>query len=257
MSSPSSSGSSATSCTSATSSGSPAPNAMPATNAAMKPLPSRATARAKLARAAASVARRRPPAMIHRRLEPKVISRAVPSPNTRPTTTPSASSSSAPPPEDSPWPVVPSWLGGHREREDDDRCGDAVVQTALHVQRSTQPQRYPLVVDHLRAEGGIRGSQRRPHETGESPGEVVEHHGSSERPEDHRERAGRCPAGVPGRRGPVSAGTRSPGPRPRTAGARGSARPAGGSTASPRPRRAGPTSDSPASTPRRRTRGRR
>jgi len=90
----------------------------------------------------------------------------------------------------------------HREREDDDRGGDAVVQTALHIQRTTQSQWDPLVIDHLRTESGIRGRQCRPDETGEGPGKVVEHHGGNERAEDHRE--GKADAEQASREGDVS-----------------------------------------------------
>ena len=251
---PSSSGSSATSCASATSSGSPAPNAMPATNAAIKPLPSSARASAKLARAAASVARRRPPAMIHRRLEPEVISQAVEPEHEahddaeREIEQRAASRGLA---------VAgrPHLVGDHREGEDDDRGHDAVVESALHVQRSTQPQRYPLVVDDLHAERRPSG-QRRPHETGERPGEVVEDHGSNERTEDHRE--GQADAQQASREGEVSSQLGHVHPcRVREQ------QECEGQLGQQVDRRRldvhgeGPTSDSPAGTRQRRTRGRR
>ena len=155
----------------------------------MKPLPSRATASAKLARAAASVATRRPPAMIHCRLEAVAIIRALPKPDHDAHDDAAARDRRARR-HRAELAVTgrPELARRHREREDDDRCGDAVVQSALHVQHSTQPERYPLVVDDLRAEGSVRGGQRRPDEAGERPGEVIEHHGCQERAEDDRER---------------------------------------------------------------------
>ena len=70
-----------------------AANAIPATNAAMNPLPSSAMAQEKLARAAAIVATRPPPPAIHPRREHAVMS---PTPST-PTTAPRGPPAPAPP----------------------------------------------------------------------------------------------------------------------------------------------------------------
>jgi hypothetical protein len=77
---------------------------------------------------------------------------------------------------------------GNGQREGDDRGHDAVVEPALDVEQPSQAHGHPAVVDHLRAQCRVGGRQRRPHETGERPGEVVQDQGSREGSEQDRER---------------------------------------------------------------------
>ncbi len=64
-----------------------------------------------------------------------------------------------------------------RQHEGDDRRGDTVVEPALDVQSSPEPQRDPLVVDHLCAEGGVCRRQRRTDEARECPRNVEKRSG--------------------------------------------------------------------------------
>ena len=85
-----------------------APKAIPATKAAMNPLPSSATASAKLLSAAAREASRRPPGTVQCCRDPRAMSTPAPSPTASPTPSPTASSRRASPSGEWPAPGTPS-----------------------------------------------------------------------------------------------------------------------------------------------------
>ena len=147
-----------------------APNEIPATNAAMNPLPPTVSAASNAPSPMASVAMRLPPWPIHPRRAVTVISTAPPMPSTAPATMPSPSS-----------PKRRAGFGrravgdeaeltrGDRQHERHDRGGDAVVEPALHVEPSSEPRRDARVVDDLHAERSVGRSERGPRRTRRVP----------------------------------------------------------------------------------------
>jgi hypothetical protein len=74
-----------------------------------------------------------------------------------------------------------------RERERDERCGDPVVQSALDVERPTDPHGDRAVDEDPETQGGIGRSEDDRDQCGLGPPDPQERHGD-ERPERHRQR---------------------------------------------------------------------
>ena len=74
----------------------------------------------------------------------------------------------------------PELAGGDSQRESDDWCDNAVVESTFHMECATQTRGDPAIVDHLCAESGVGRSQRGAHEARECPGEIVEEPGGQE-----------------------------------------------------------------------------
>ncbi len=77
---------------------------------------------------------------------------------------------------------------GDSQCEGDDRCDDAVVEAALNVEHAAHLHRYPLVVDHLRAQRSVGRRQGRTDKACERPRQIVEEPGREQGPEHHRQR---------------------------------------------------------------------
>ena len=71
--------------------------------------------------------------------------------------------------------AVDAQLGrGHRQGEGHDRRHDPVVQPALDIEGPSKSHRDLLVVDHLGAQGGVGGRQRRRDEADQGQRQVGE-----------------------------------------------------------------------------------
>ncbi len=77
---------------------------------------------------------------------------------------------------------------GHRQGEGHDRRHDPVVEPALDIEGPSEPHRDLLVVDHLRAQSGVGGRQRRRDEAHHGQRQVGEAPRRNDRAQHQRER---------------------------------------------------------------------
>ena len=162
-----------------------APNAIPATSAAMNPSASNANAtgrgegRIREGGQSASAAR-------SNRGEPRGDEHRPDDPVATPTMTPPPRSRECRAGLDDSARDDAELARGHGQHEHHDRCGDAVVEAALDVERGGRAQRDAFVVDHCDAERRVSRRQRsatRP----PTPTETTEDPAGQDAPRDHRE----------------------------------------------------------------------